>query len=99
MAGCDHESVVRWWDRQNKGLQTCPCWSLEPTDVLPYMITAVVKNPPANARDAGDTGSIPGLGRSGNCNLPQHCLGNPIGRGAWWATVQVVTKSQTPLSN
>jgi len=48
----------------------------------------VIKNLPANA---GDMGSIPGLGRSpgeGNGNPPQYsCLGNPIDRGAWWATV------------
>ena len=45
----------------------------------------MVKNPPANA---GDTGSIPGLGRSaeeenGN-TLQSSCLGNPMDRGAWW---------------
>ena len=43
------------------------------------------KNPPANA---GDVGSIPGLGRcpgGGNDNPPQYsCLGNPIDREAWW---------------
>ena len=43
---------------------------------------------------AGDSGSIPGLGRSpggGNGNLPQYsCLGNPMDRGTWWATVQGV---------
>ena len=48
---------------------------------------SVVKNPPANARDAG---SIPGLGKSpgeGNGNPLQYsCLGNPMDRGAWWAT-------------
>ena len=45
---------------------------------------------------AGDTGLIPGSGRSpgeGNDNLFQYsCLGNPIDRGAWWATVHGVTK-------
>ena len=54
------------------------------------------KNLPANA---GDTGSIPGLGRSpgeGNGDPLQYsCLGNPMHREAWWATVQGVTKSQT----
>ena len=49
---------------------------------------SVVKNQPANA---GDVGSIPGLGRSsgeGNVNLLQYsCLENPKDRGAWWATV------------
>ena len=61
---------------------------------------SVVKNRPANA---GDTGSIPGPGRSpgeGNGNpLWYSCLGNPMDRGAWWATVQGVTKSQTQLKN
>ena len=40
---------------------------------------------------AGDTGSTPGLERStreGNSNPVQYsCLGNPMDRGAWWATV------------
>ena len=59
----------------------------------------VVKNPPAKAGDRGDTCSIPGLGRSlrvGNSNLLQYsCLGNPMDRGAWWATDHGVTKSWT----
>ena len=58
----------------------------------------MIKNLLANARDLG---SIPGLGRSpgeGNGNsLQDSCLGNPMDRGAWWATVQGVTKSQTQL--
>jgi len=57
----------------------------------------VVKNPPANAGDAGDAGSIAGLGRSpgvGNGNPLQYsCLENSMDRGAWWATVQGVAKS------
>ena len=52
---------------------------------------SVVKNLPANAGDAGDVGSIPGSRRSpgvGNGNPLQYsCLGNPMDRGAWWATV------------
>ena len=59
----------------------------------------VVKNPPANAGDTGDMALIPGLGRSpgeGNGNALQYsCLGTPIDRGAWRATVHRVTKSQT----
>ena len=59
----------------------------------------IVKNPPANAGDARDVGSIPGSGRSpgeGNGNPLQYsCLENPMDRGAWWATVHGVTKSQT----
>ena len=48
-----------------------------------------------------DWGSIPGLGISpgeGNSNsLECSCLDNPMDRGAWWATVHAVTKSQTRL--
>ena len=56
----------------------------------------MVKNPPV---DAGDPGSIPGLGRSpgvGNGNPCQcSCLENPMGRGAWWATLHVVSEPDT----
>ena len=59
----------------------------------------VVKNSPAKARDSGDAGSIPGLERfpgGGYVNRLQYsCLGNPMDRGAWPATVHGVTKSQT----
>ena len=59
----------------------------------------VVKNPPANAGDIRDMDSIPGSGRSpgeGNGNPLQYsCLGNPMDRVAWQATVHRVTKTQT----
>ena len=62
----------------------------------------MVENPPANTGDAGDTGSIPGSGRSpggGNGNPLQYaCLGNPMDRGAWWAVVHGVAKSLTRLT-
>ena len=55
---------------------------------------SVVKTLPANA---GDLGSIPGSGRSpgeGNGNPLQYsCLGSPMDRGAWWATVHGVVES------
>ena len=58
--------------------------------------SSAVKNPPANAGDTGDTGSIPGLGRSpegGNGNpFQSSCLGNPMDREASQATVYRVTK-------
>ena len=45
-----------------------------------------LKSPPASAGDTGDTGSVPGLGRSpggGNGNLLQYyCLENSMDRGA-----------------
>ena len=57
-------------------------------------------------------GSIPGLGRSPKGSsgvvpldplewsnpLQYSCLENPMDRGAWWATVHGVTKSQARLS-
>ena len=56
------------------------------------------KNPPDKA---GDVGLIPAWGRSpgrGNGNPLQYsCLGNPMDRGAWWATTDRVTKSRTRL--
>ena len=60
-----------------------------------------VKNPPANAGDIRDTGSIPGFGRSpggdhGN-TLQYSCLENPMDRRAWLAMVHGVAKSQTIL--
>ena len=64
-------------------------------------VVLVVKNLPANAVDAGDMGSIPGLGRSpggGKGNSLQHsCLENPKSRGAWQATVHRVAVNQTRL--
>ena len=60
-----------------------------------------VKNPPANAGDARDLGSIPGLGGSpggGHGNPLQYsCLGDPMDRGAWPATVHGIAKSRTQL--
>ena len=57
----------------------------------------VVKNPPANAGDTRDAGSIPGPGRSpgeGHDNLLQSsCLGNPMDRGTWWAMIHRVAES------
>ena len=60
---------------------------------------SVVKNLPANE---GDTGSIPGLGRSpgeGNGNpLQYYCLRNPIDRGAWQALVHGVARVRHDLA-
>ena len=64
---------------------------------------SVVKNPLANARGTGNTGSISWLGRmlgeeNGN-PLRCSCLENPMDRGAWWATVYEVAKSRTWLGD
>ena len=57
-----------------------------------------LKSPPANTGDVRGSGSIPGSGRSsagGHGNpLQCSCLENPVDRGAWWARVHGVTKSQ-----
>ena len=59
----------------------------------------MAKNPPVNAEDVRDAGSIPGLGRSpgGGHGTPLQysCQENPMDRGAWQATVHGVVKSQT----
>ena len=63
---------------------------------LPYMAM------PASAGNSGDSGSIPGSGRSpggGNGNpLQDSCLEKPMNRGACQATVPGITKSRTRLS-
>ena len=65
------------------------------------LVGSVIKSLPANEGEgnAGDTGSIPGLGRSlgeGHGKpLQDSCLENPMDRGAWRATIQRVTQSQT----
>ena len=72
-----------------------PCWG--------SIGGSVVKNQPTIAGTTGGLGAIPGLGRSlgeGNGNPLQHsCLGNPMDRGAWQATVHGVAKTWTWLNN
>ena len=67
--------------------------------IMDFSGGAVVRNLPANAGDAGDSGSIPELGGSpgvGNGNPLQYsCVENPMDRGAWRATVHGIIKSQT----
>ena len=76
------------------GSQNTPSWKRG------FLDGTVAKDPLASA---GDSGSISGLGRSpgaGNGSPLQYsCLENPVDRGAWWATVRVVAKSQTRLSD
>ena len=61
---------------------------------LPLLTCSVVKNLPANAGDANNVSLIPGLGRSpgeGYCiPLQYSCLGKPMDRRSWWATVHGV---------
>ena len=59
----------------------------------------MIKNLPAGAKDTGDTGLIPGSGRSPgveNGNLLQYSyLENPMDRGTWHAMLDGVTKRET----
>ena len=63
----------------------------------------MVKNPPANAGDLRDAGSIPGLGKfpggEHDSPLQYSCLENLMDRGARRATVHGIEKSQTGLSD
>ena len=62
-------------------------------------VALVIKNPPANAGDVRNKGSVPGPGTSpggqhGN-PLQYSCLENPMDRGAWQAAVHRVAQSNT----
>ena len=61
------------------------------------------EEPACQSRRYRSCGSIPGSGRSlgeGNCNSLQYsCLETSMDRGAWWATVYGLAKSQTWLSD
>ena len=69
-------------------------FDLKYTKIRASQVAPVVKNPPANAGDIRDAGSIPALGRSaggGHGNpLQCSCLENPMDRGAWQAMVHRV---------
>ena len=63
------------------------------------LVAQRLKNLPAISRAAGDSGSVPGSGRSpgeGNDNQLQYsCLESSMDRGAWWATAHGVAVSWT----
>ena len=86
------------WDVKEDAKENS-CWIIISLQ-MGFPCGSVIKNPPANA---GDTGSIPGSGRSlrrGNGNPLQYsCLGNPMDREAWWATAHAVAKSRTQLND
>ena len=73
----------------------------QPSQPVGFPWGSGVKNLPANAGDARDEGLIPGSGRSpeGGNGKRLLCLGNPVDRGDWWATVHGVSKNQTRLSD
>ena len=69
--------------------------------VVKSLCVAVVKNPPANAGDTRDAGSIFGLESSPGGGYGNHssilAWRTPMDRGAWRTAVRGVTKSQTRL--
>ena len=68
-----------------------------------FQLAPVVKNPPANAGDIKDLGSIPMLGRPPEEAMVTHssifAWRIPMDRGAWWTAVHGVAKSQTQLND
>jgi len=98
--------VHHCWDHPLRPLFLAGCWishclTTEDKSVWPSQVALVVKNPPANAGDVRDKGSIPGSGRSSGGGhgdpLQYSCLENPMDRGAWLARVHRVAKSWTRL--
>ena len=111
--GLEFEWTPRVGDGQ-EGLVCCSPWGCQELDTTEEtelnwtvifrasQVVLVLKDPPANAGDARDVGSIPGSERSsggGNGNPFQYsCLDNPMDRGTWWDTVHGVAKNQTRLT-
>ena len=98
--GGEHFQMLEdWGDRDVYSCRVLGCGCIPPMKDVDFPGGAEVKNLPANARDAGDSGSIPGSGGppgGGHGNPLQYsCLENPMDRGAWRATVHRVTKSWT----
>ena len=94
-------SIAEGFLRREKTSDRKATWeSLDWGDLyIASLVAQMVKNPPASA---GDPASIPGSGRSpGERNdnpLHYFCLENSMDRGAWWATVHGIAKSQTQLT-
>ena len=60
---------------------------------LAALVPQMVKNPPANTEYQGSVSGLIRYPKEGNRYLHQYsCLGNPMDRGAWWATVHGVAK-------
>ena len=106
-AASGKEPACLCWRPKRRGydpwVRKIPCRSKYKDVTWDFPGGAVVENPPTNAGDTRDVGSIPGSGKSpgGGCGSPRQysCLGNPTDRGAWQATVHGVAKSQTRLSD
>ena len=79
------------------------CLSKPAECIWASQVMLVSKNPVANTGDTRESDSILGSrsfpGEGVGAPLQYSCLGNPMDRGAWWAAVHGVAKSQTRLSD
>ena len=112
LTGEGWEECVSGWERQSLSWSPTVCWAPHQTEARilciscvlgAFQVALVVKNPLASVGDTGDTGSIPGSGRSpgeGHGNPFQcSCLESPMDRGTWKAIAHGVTKSQARFSD
>ena len=68
--------------------------------IVGFLDGSVVKNLPGNTGDTGSTSGLKRVPGEGNGNLLQYCcLGNPMDREDWQATLHEVTKSWTQFSH
>ena len=100
-ASCDNGRQGYWLLMKGEaGMVVLPSETLSLISSMPFPVGSDGK---ASACNAGDPGSIPGLGRSpgeGNGHPLQHsCLENSMDGEAGWSTVHGVAKSQTWPSN
>ena len=88
------------WNRVHQAL--CLWDSPGKNNGVGFLVVLVVKNLSVNIGDLKDSSLIPGSGRfpgRGHGNLLQYsCLGNPMDRGAWQASIHGVAKSWTWLN-
>ena len=89
--------------RNRESLQTYPFLPPKITKEQLLLWKKFIPSGKESACQGGDAGSIPGSGRSpeeGKDNPRQYsCLRNPMDRGAWWATIHMVAKGWTQLSD
>ena len=96
-----HLFVDFFEDGHSNRCEVLPHWSFDLhfcNNELGFPGGSEAKHLPARAGNARDAGSIPGSERSpggGNGHPLHNCLENPMGRGAWWATVHRLAKSWT----
>ena len=79
-----HSSTLAWKIYGQRSLVGCSPWGCEESDTTERLHFHI---------------SLSCIGEGNGNPLQYSCQGNPMDRGAWWATVHGVTKSWTQLSN